>query len=654
MACRGTSLFAALVVCAAHALAEEAPPSPEEAQERVREPAPVTIVVTGTRTPRRATEDPIGTEVVGARELQQRNVRDASRALDAEPGIQVERSFRGSSVQVRGLESKYLRVLVDGMPVVGQVNDVIDLRRYSMDGIERIEVVRGAASALYGSDALAGVMNLISRRPRKAVEGSGFVQYGQLNSSAAGLYAGTKRGSLGATLALNWFGNDSYDLTPGNEDLSTNGDARRAATGTARLFWKPRESLDVMGFLRAGYFDTRGVDLQPPRALWNRRVGEVELAAGATIGWHPSERTRVMALLQGNRFGRSFWREQRQGPGLDDQRSQELLFRGEAQVDTRVRDAFTIAGGAGGQRAQLDSPRITGGAATTLTGWGYLQAELSKPGLGELVLGGRLDLDRDFGTHLTPRIAARLSLSPMLTGLSVRASYGQGFRAPSLGERYLDFKNGAANYVVRGNAGLRPEVSNALQAGLEWSPPASSMGRLLPTVRLTVHTNALEGLIQPVDPSGTQTYFQYQNYSTATLRGLELMARLSVDRWLTVDAGGALLDAQGTLDGVTRRLPGRARYQLTGMVIAVPAEWGTELTLRGQWQGGRSPLDPEAQGDAPNLLLVDARVAQRLHRFSTGTELQLYLSAENLLNATDITFLTLPGRLVLGGLQARL
>src|SRR4051794_31513303 len=86
---------------------------PETAVEPPEVPEQV-LVITGTRTPRRVTDDPVGTERIGARELAARNVRDASHALEAEPGIQVERSFRGSSFQLRGLDAKYTRVLVDG------------------------------------------------------------------------------------------------------------------------------------------------------------------------------------------------------------------------------------------------------------------------------------------------------------------------------------------------------------------------------------------------------------------------------------------------------------------------------------------------------------------------------------------------------------
>lgn len=646
-------LAAALWTLAAPVRAEAAAPTAPEGAE-------VTVVVTGTRTPRRSTQDPVGTETIGARELQSRNVRDASRALDAEPGVQIERSFRGASIQMRGLEAKYVRVLQDGLPLVGQVNDVIDLRRYSMDGIERVEVVRGAASALYGSDALAGVVNFISRRPKKEVEASGFAQYGSLNGSAAGLYAGTRRGTLGTTLSLNWFGNDSYDLTPGDPNLSTNGDARRAGSAALRAFWTPTQTLEVLGYVRLGHFDTRGVDLQLPRALWNRRVGETEYAAGSTATWKLDELTRLTFLAQANAFERSFWRQQRQGPGLDDQHSLETLVRGEAQLDRTVRPWLTLTGGAGGLDARLSSPRLANGGAGVAAGWGFVQGEASLGEVGELLVGGRLDLDRNGGTHASPRVAVRFKLSPLAEGLSVRLGYGQGFRAPSLGERFLDFKNTAANYVVHGNEALRPEISQSFQVGVEWAPPGAKVGALLPTLRCSVFRNDLVNLIQPVDVSGQRTYFQYENYATARVQGVEAAVRLAVDRALVADVGYALLDARGTLDengaGNTakRALPGRAGRQWTAALLAMREASGTEASVRAQYQVRRTPLDADGGGFSPPLLLVDAKVTQRAWKPAAGQgEVQAYVSAENLTNDTDLDFLALPGRTFYVGVQAR-
>jgi len=640
------------------ALVPVPPPPGEDAPE-------LKVVVTGTRTPRRVGDDPIGTERIGARELQARNVRDVSRALEGEPGIQVERSFRGSSFQLRGLDAKYVRILVDGMPAVGQVNDVIDLHRFAVEGVDRIEVVRGASSALYGSDALAGVINLISRRPKRALESTVFLQYappsdlplvGNVMANAAGGSIGTRQGDFTGLLSLNWFANDPYTLYAGNPAaLPTSGDSRASLQGTGRFSYAPSKAFETSGFVRAGGFQSLGVDLQPPRALFNREVQERELAFGSTTQWVPDELTRVQLLLQGNGFWREFRRQQRQGPGLDEQVSRETLGRGEVQLDRKLQPGLEFTGGAGGQYGHFSSLRIAGGAAQVFQGWTFAQADWTPFPELELIGGLRGDFDSNFGAWASPRIAARLKADGLLGGLAFRASYGHGFRAPSFGERFLDFNNSVANYRVAGNPDLKPETSQGGQLGAEWTPSWMTDGPI-PTVRLTGHYMRLTNLIQAIETEESTIAFQqfrYDNYSRAYTGGVEASVRVLWDELLIADVGYAWLDARGQYSFADPEtpLPGRAARQLTAnLVLQLPQ--GTEFSSRNSLLFMRTAL---ADGVVlPNIALCDIRLAHRLWKSEKGrSELSLFVQADNLIDVREPEFLSLPGRTFTAGINAR-
>ena len=114
------------------------------------------------------------------------------------------------------------------MPLVGQVNDTIDLRRYATEGLERIEVLRGTASALYGSDALAGVVNLISRRPRKPFEGSVFAQYSPDRAIQPRQRRGSRRASIRSRVAV------LRRATPCRTAFSTSGCRTNSGTAAPR------------------------------------------------------------------------------------------------------------------------------------------------------------------------------------------------------------------------------------------------------------------------------------------------------------------------------------------------------------------------------------------------------------------------------------
>jgi hypothetical protein len=122
------------------------------------------VVVTATRTPGRLGDSPVAVEVIGREELEGSGADTLAEVLEHQPGLQVTRTFRGSALRMNGLDSDCVLVLIDGQPVQGRVGGAIDLSRFPVDRIERVEVVRGAASALYGADAIGGVVHIITRK----------------------------------------------------------------------------------------------------------------------------------------------------------------------------------------------------------------------------------------------------------------------------------------------------------------------------------------------------------------------------------------------------------------------------------------------------------------------------------------------------------
>ena len=122
-----------------------------------------TLVVTGSRTEHSVDESPVSVEVISREDIEQTGGRNVADVLDGQIGVNVQHSFQGSTVQLQGLDSKYILVLVDGERIGGRISGAIDLSRLYIENIERIEIVKGASCALYGSDAIGGVINIITR-----------------------------------------------------------------------------------------------------------------------------------------------------------------------------------------------------------------------------------------------------------------------------------------------------------------------------------------------------------------------------------------------------------------------------------------------------------------------------------------------------------
>jgi outer membrane receptor for ferrienterochelin and colicins len=126
------------------------------------------LVVTGTRTPRFVQDAPVRTEVITAADLERRAARNVFEALDASPGVRVEEQCQAcnfSQVRMNGLGGDHAQVLLDGLPMFSGLASVYGLQQLTTEQIDRIEIVRGAGSALYGSSAIAGAINIVSRRP---------------------------------------------------------------------------------------------------------------------------------------------------------------------------------------------------------------------------------------------------------------------------------------------------------------------------------------------------------------------------------------------------------------------------------------------------------------------------------------------------------
>lgn len=137
------------------------------------------VVVTATRTPLRLKNTPVITRVITARDIERLGVATIQEALQTElAGVEFHQAGYGSSVSFQGLDARYVLFLLDGERLAGETYGNIDYSRIPLNNIERIEIVRGASSVLYGSNAMGAVVNIITRAPRERIEVRGMLRYG--------------------------------------------------------------------------------------------------------------------------------------------------------------------------------------------------------------------------------------------------------------------------------------------------------------------------------------------------------------------------------------------------------------------------------------------------------------------------------------------
>lgn len=638
-------LLVPLALATAHAEPSPAPPS-----EPPLEAPPV--VVTGTRRESPLKDTPVAIEVVTRKDLEKSGASNAAEALEMHQGLVITSSFRGSGLEVQGLSARHVLILVDGERVTGKVGEELDLSRFPAEAIERIEVVKGAASALYGSDAIGGVVHIVTRKARLRPEMSLDLLHGGFGRTSIATQGSTRIGeSLGLSLAFSFRREDPFALdatTPattasGHEDLSS----------TLRLTARLSKSLELDTRIQHLYRAQTAIDATalPDDLEGNPRFRIVDrdehahtlqlrLAPTFTLGDHK------LALSLSSSLAFSVLREdQRAGTTYDRRQvTRETLVSPSAQWNLTL-DGHALTAGAEVHLEHLESERLAGAEPDRTRVALYAQDEIAllgntptdkafEPALS-LIPGVRLDHDSQFGLALSPRVALRFD---PLEALTVRTSFGFGFRAPGFRELYLLFSNPSVGYRVEGNPELAPERSRSAELSFEVRP-ADGL-----TVDLTLFRHDLDDLIvttQRPEEAGEPDIYSYENVSRATSMGGEIRASWSPSTRVRIEVGYGLTDSRDTETDL--RIAGRSTHQLTASLFArLPGA----LDLSGRMlvlgprpfettdQDGDGQLD-RVQSDWQPLL--DLRLARPL-----GDHLQLYLGLDNTFSTTDTT--TLPHR----------
>lgn len=544
-------------------------PDPDPSAPEVNTPHDVglteDIVVTATRTDRSVVDAPASISVVTGEALRAAPVADLTDALRDLPGVTLTAGSQGRrAISLRGMDPSYTLVLIDGRRVdsseaVFRHND-FDIGVLPVEMIERIEVVRGAMSSLYGSDALGGVVNIITRKVGDRWSGGLSVQ-AQTPTSGSGGQEG--RASLFAAgplvkdrLALRltgtfnhrriWHGasdptapvldddgepvlRDDGSVVEQGDLATLEGRDDHVARGT--LIWTPdarHEMLLDYGFAhqhRRGEYYIGG-SYGDADALVQRQD------ASLTHRWNGS-------------WGRSEIRAYWEGVDTaeDGLRQDNLVAEGHLTT-TVAGHVVTLGADARGTRLQSEEEFASGGASVHQEAV-YAQALLSIVDRVTLLLGGRLDHHATFGLWGTPRAYAVVEITDDLT---IKGGVGTGFKAPTLRQISPESitRSCRGGYLIVGDENLLPESSTNYEISALFDRDAfgASITGFHNDVRNLIDTPRGEG-VDPVgiDPESGLPMFVPRNVDRARIRGLEAGLRVEPVERLKLTASYQLLEA---------------------------------------------------------------------------------------------------------------
>ncbi|WP_417130483.1 TonB-dependent receptor, partial [Parabacteroides faecis] len=180
------------------------------------------VVVTGTRTEKTISNTPVLTRLIPAAQLQRNDFENIMDALEFTiPGLQFNSDPRGDNIRIQGLENKYVLILVDGERLSNTPGGPIDFERLSTSNIKQIEIIKGAASALYGSSAIGMIVNIITKTPERLAEGWVKARYSRFNELLLDGSFGTAYKDFTSQTLFNRNSTDGYDLTPETPEAFT-------------------------------------------------------------------------------------------------------------------------------------------------------------------------------------------------------------------------------------------------------------------------------------------------------------------------------------------------------------------------------------------------------------------------------------------------
>ncbi len=598
------------------------------------------IVVTGEREVQSGLIDaPVKVEVLNEEYFEQQQYQDLAEGINDIAGVSTQESSRRAGSQsalIQGFGENSVLVMIDGTPVSQNSSFGVDLSQISTSDIKKVEVIKGGASALYGSQAMGGVINIVTKRPTKKTKASLQVSSLQPTGTSEGTIAnfqGNAQGSvfgIGAKMSLSVRDQESLDL---DKNSLIKDDVDYSKIHGSLYFEKDFGPTKVFGQYIGLFGKTISESSRPIssssfgvsrnvtdstssnirigverkfengnlRALVNREITKDELALNDNPNTSYTETIKTTDF-EAKRFDLLYRDLKVAGQNLtfgtlvkEDEVSQETINEAVAGTVVRTLD--------------IDQKKIRSYEA-------FVQDSFFI-GSFEVAPGARYQYDDNFGSYLSPKINISHYYDYKDTSFKTWATVGTGYRAPSVKERFFTLDHtSVANYIVQGNEGLEPEESLSFQLGEEVRYRQSSLYVNFFLNRVTNLINTVE-----VETNTSTRIFSYENVEEVYSRGLELGLKSRFSERLS---GLLNFSYTETVDSETDLLiANRPLYQAMGSLsYSFLPKWNSILQAR---YTGSQYSDNENLRTSPSSTNVDLKL-----NYDWNKNLRIFSSINNI------------------------
>jgi len=518
------------------------------------------VIITATRSLRQLSSIPLPVILIPKDKINQSGTIRLNEILVEQTGINIiqdESGFKG--IQMQGISSDYIQILIDGVPLIGRRSGNFDLSRITLGNVKQIEIVKGPSSSLYGSEALGGVINIITEESEsEEIKGNFSYRLGTFNQHDVNIEVKQNVKEFKYTFFANRLSSSGYDLEPDKtgqtlnpfRNYSFNGKISKyfnnklSSTFSLRLFDQNQKAeITINDVFFEG--DTREKDMNLYFKL-NHKLSEILKIDYELYFTNYDVNEYINSPTTAQILSNSFF--------------DQKLFRSEVRSNYTLRDYLKFTAGIGFQNDGLERTFFDEKVSFN-SQYIFLQSDIYLYEKLNLILGGRFDNHSEYKNQFSPKIAVNYKSD---SNLSVKGSIGYGFKAPAFRQLYFDFTNSSVGYTVLGyNVAIekldklqeqgqilnivipREELFNSLEA-------ESSIGYNLGlnffksnwTLDLNLFRNDFKNLIDTriiARKLNGQNVFSYINFDKIYTTGLELSAKYKFDENLDISAGYQLL-----------------------------------------------------------------------------------------------------------------
>jgi vitamin B12 transporter len=518
------------------------------------------VVVTATRTPTRASAVVSDVTVITREEIEQAGVSSLAEILQAQPGVEITQNGglgTTQSVFLRGTNPTQVLVLVDGLRVGSATTGTTAFQALTPSQIQRIEIVRGPMSSLYGADAMGGVIQIFTRAERGPVRPEASAGYGTYNTQQYTAGIGGGEGDTTFSVSAGYLSSDSFSAVqdPTSPFFQPDADGYRNTSASARLAHRLGADHELGGTL-----------------FWSSGRTRFD-GFMSTFDDYTDQTLAAYGVYSKNRFLPAWQSVLRIGQGVDDSTTvsgpTSDQFKTVQDQVTWQNDLTTPIGNVL-LAAEYLGQRVSGTTSFPVddrTIWSVLGGYTGRSGPHTLQANLRLDDNSQFGGETTGSVGYAYAFAP---GWRASAAYGTAFRAPTFNELYFPPAFGCPGF---GNPNLRPETSNNLEAGVRYEAGGQTAGAIAYQTRIS-------DLIVSAAIPGNPFCVRAENVQDAQITGVTLTYGLARDGW-TVRASVDIQNPKNeTLD---RQLPFRATEHGAISVARSSGPWqaGIEFVASG-------------------------------------------------------------------------